>query len=67
MIYARVLCIFISEFSHWQEPSPVILLEVDDRLHVRLYDATLLLDLSFYMQIKGDRKPLLETKEVAKR
>ena len=62
----RVLCIVISEFGHRQEPSPVILLEVDKSSEVRLHGAVLPLGLPICLWIEGGREPSLDAKEVTK-
>ena len=64
---ARVLCIIISKLGYWQEPSPVILLEVDKDSEVRLHGAILPFGLPIYLRMEGGRELLLDVEEVAKR
>ena len=59
-----ILYIVISKLGHWQEFSLVTLLEVDKDLEICLYGAVLLLGLPVCLQMEGDKKPLLNAKEV---
>ena len=61
---ACVFCIFISKLGHQQEPSLVILLEVDKALEIRLHGAVLPLGLPVCLRMKGGRKPSLDVEEV---
>ena len=63
---ACVLRIVISKLGYWQEPSSVILLKVDERSEIRHHGAVLPVGLPLYLQMKGNREPLLDVEEVAK-
>ena len=67
MTSTGVLSIIISKLGHWREPSPVVLLEVDKGLEIRLYGAVLLLGLPVCLRMEGGRKPFLDAKKVAER
>ena len=64
---ACVFCIVINKLCHWQEPSPVILLEVDKSLEVCLHGAVLPLGLPVCLRMEGGRELSLDAKKVAKR
>ena len=64
---ACILRIVISELGHRQEPSPVILLEVDKGSEVHLHSAVPPLDLPVCLRMEGGREPSLDVEEVAKR
>ena len=64
---ACVFCIIMNKLGYWQDPCPVILLEVDKDLKIPLHGIVLPLDLSVYLRIEGGRKLLLDTKEVVER
>ena len=64
---ARVFHIIISKLGHRQEPSIVILLEVDKDSKVRLYSAVLPLSLPVCLQIEGGKKLLLDAEKVTER
>ena len=53
VVGARIFCIVISKFSYWQEPGPIILLEIDKGSKVGLYCAILSLGLAVSPRIKS--------------
>ena len=66
MAGARILGIIISKFGHWQEPSLIVLLEVDKCLEVGFHYMILLFCLTVCLQVKDGGESPLDIKEVAK-
>ena len=59
-----VFGIIISEPGYWYEPGPIILLEIDKALEVGFHSILLFFGLTVSLQIKGGKKPTLDTKKV---
>ncbi len=60
-----VFRIIVGKFSHWYEPVPIILLEIDQSSEIGLYRAVLPLGLAISLSVESSGEPLLDPKEVA--
>lgn len=65
VIGTGIFGIIIGKLSHWYEPCPVILLEVDKGLEISFYCTILLLGLVVYLQVKSGGESSLNILEVA--
>lgn len=61
-----ILSIVISKLGHWQEPSPVILFEIDKGSEVGFHRAILPLGLVVGLRVEGGGQSASNTEEVAK-
>ena len=66
MANARIFGIIISIFGHWQEPSLIILLEIDKSSEIGYYGTDLPFGLAVSLRMEGGEKPTLNAKEVVK-
>ena len=64
---AGVFGIVVGEFSHWQEPCPVILLPVHEGSEVCLYCAVLPFCLAIGLRMESCRESSLDSQEIAQR
>ena len=64
---ARIFCIVIHKLSHWQEPGPIILLEIDEGSKVGLHGTVLPLRLTVSLRIESGGKPMFDPKKITKR
>ena len=62
---AGVLRIIISTFSNWEEPGPIILLEINKDPEVGLHGVVLLFCLTISLRVKSSEEHPLNSKEVA--
>ena len=62
-----VFGIIINKLGHWEEPGPIVLLEIDKRLEVDFYNTVLSFALAVSLRMEGDEKPTLDIKEVSER
>ena len=55
---ARIFCIIVGKFSHWKEPSSIILLVIDKNPEIGLYCIVLPLSLAVSLGVEGGGKSL---------
>ena len=65
MIGVSTLGIIRNEFRHGKKPCSIILLKVNKSSDIGFYHTILPLSLTICLQIEGDKKFLLDTKEIA--
>ena len=63
---ACIIYIVISKLGHWQEPCPIVLLEIDKGSKVGLYGGVLPFCLAVGLGVEGGRKLPLDPKEITK-
>ena len=62
---ACIFCVIVSEFSHWKEPSPIILLVVDKNPEIGFHYTVLPLGLAVSLREEGGEKLLFNLQKVA--
>lgn len=65
MTGARIFRVIVSEFSHREEPSPIILLVIDKGSEVGFHDTTLPFGLTIGLKVKSGGESPLDSQKIA--
>ena len=65
IISASILGVVVSKFRHKKKLCLIILLKVDKSLEINFYYIVLPLSLAVHLRVEGDKKSLLNAKEIA--
>ena len=62
---ARILRVVVGEFGHRKEPSPIVLLGIDEGSEIGFHRTILSVGLAIGLRVEGGGEPLLDSQEIA--